>query len=86
MDHHGWEYIVYSLVRIYEVSVWPGAILMATYLFRQPVRSGINAIVAKLDHLIEVRLTRTSASAKFKPPPHESITLPPLGIDDEKVP
>jgi hypothetical protein len=81
MDHHGWEFGLYSLVRIYEVSVWPACLLVAICLFRQEVRSGIKSIAAKMEHLIELRVSRSSATAKFKPP-QEKVTLENISIRD----
>ena len=82
MDHHGWEFVIFALVRIYEVSVWPASVLIAVCLFRQEFRGGINAMMAKLEHLIELKVTRTSASAKFNPP-RENVAPPPLSIDEQ---
>jgi hypothetical protein len=82
MDHHGWEFGLSCLVRIYEISVWPGCVLIAICLFRQEFRGGIKAIMAKLEHLIELKVTRTSASARFHKPPQETVTPDQLGIKD----
>jgi hypothetical protein len=79
MDHHGWEFVVYCLIRLYEVSVWPVFILALVYIFRESCNTGLEAIMKKIGDLIEIRAM--GGSAKFRRP--EKVTPPPMNVEEK---
>lgn len=67
MDHHGWEFILFCLVRLWNASVWPAAMVIVAVVFRKQIAAGFEALATKIEGLIEAQLSGLG-NLKFKTP------------------